>query len=247
MTALLERVGKPAGSGKSKDAWRPGPPQVNLLPPEIGADRAFARVKRLLLIALGGVLVVCGLMYVVAAARVTSAEDALLDANNRNVELLGEKAKYFPVTVVQQDLARSREVLEVGTSTEVLWAPYVNALTAILPADASFDDVTIESSTPMTELVAPTDALTVPGLARISFSGRALTLPNVTDLVDALNAMTGFNQATLTTAEVTGDEDSERYYTFSGTVQVTTDALAHRFAPVEEPADNDTADADGEK
>lgn len=222
-----------------KAAEKPGSvavgfPQINLLPPELRASRALARTKRLLGGALVLVLVFAAGIYGVAAVRAGASQSALTDANTTTASLLTEKSKYSEVTAVLQGVERAKTARIFATSTEVQWADYLQAISAVAPQQASIQTVTIESATPLAPMAAPIDVLSTVSLARITFTWRVLVSPDASAWLVALEGVPGLANPTITSVTVAGDDTTPVFYDVVCAVQVTDVALAKRFVAGQE-------------
>ncbi|WP_028046326.1 hypothetical protein [Cellulomonas sp. URHE0023] len=208
-------------------------PQVNLLPPEVRAARGLVNVKRWLAIALVIVVVGIGLVYAIALFAKGSAEDSLASEQARTDELQAEVAKYAEVPRVLANLARTEDALKLGTSTEIQWKTYLDAITAVLPADVSIDSFTVAQSTPWMAAAGTQDPLVTPGVANISFTVRASTLPDTAAWLDALDSIPNVSSPSMSMASLTADT-GEPYFAVTSTLQVDATAVVPRFADTKE-------------
>lgn len=220
-------------SARQQGFAQPLLPQVNLLPPEVRAARGLRVVKRWLAAAL--VLVVLALVAVTGLSflNVGRAEEALADAQDETVRLKAEEARYAEVPAVLEALSKTKEARAIGMSTEIQWKPYLDAITAVLPADVSFKTISLTSATPMQSPPLPSNPLQKPSIGTLMFTGRTSTLPDTSAWIDALNSVPGFSDAWVTTAKVAA-EDATIYYDVTSNVMITDAAYALRFAAVEE-------------
>lgn len=233
MTALGERLrtevgAKGARSGKA--APLPPFPQVNLLPPEFRAARALGALRRWLAVALVVVLLAMSGAYVLALHTKSAAEGALADANRTTADLQSKMTKYAEVPAVLADTTRAKQALSGGTGTEIMWKPYLDAITAVLPPNVSIDSFSLGGVSPLdAKSAASTDPLAVASAGSISFNGRSKTVPDTAAWLDALAGVPGFSQPWASSATVT-EENGKVFYTVAVTVNLTKDALAQRFA-----------------
>lgn len=232
MTMTLTRSAKADAGKKGGGTLVVGLPQVNLLPPEIRAARSLAVVKRWLGLALVVVLVVLALVYVGSTFVRSTAEAELADAQAETTRLQKEEAKYAEVPQVLGSIKLTTDARLAGTTTEVLWEPYMDALTAVLPADVSIEAITVTAATPLDGPLAPSDPLQAPSVGSISFQGRSTTIPNTAAWVEALATVPGFSDPWVSSVSVT-DEDGSVFYTVSSTVQLSDAVFAHRFVATE--------------
>ena len=111
----------------------PSLPQVNLLPPHVSAKRKLAVVRVWLALAL---LIVVLLTILAAAATLwekQSAASQLADIQATNDALLHEQTKYAEAPKALRALKARESARSVAMSTEVLWSPYLAAISAATP------------------------------------------------------------------------------------------------------------------
>jgi Tfp pilus assembly protein PilN len=224
MTALTDRPRTRGGS-----AFVAGQPQVNLLPPEVRAARGLKTVKRLLVMALVLVVLLCAASWVFARNDKSNAADGLSAAQAKTAQLKTEENKYAEVPQVLGLLASATKARALGTSTEVLWSPYYQAITAVLPAGVSLVTLQVTPITPVTGPPAAGSPLQAPSVGQIQFTGRSKTLPDTAAWIDALNSVPGLGDAWVSTALIQGDSATASYYNVTAAVQVRQSAFAHRF------------------
>lgn len=221
---------KPAVRGSGPALGAPTSPQVNLLPPEVKAARGLVNTKRWLAIGIVIVLVLIGLVYAFAVLARSAAENELATEQAQTVRLQAEVDKYAEVPLVLSNLDRTQRALALGTSTEVMWKGYLDAITAVLPAGVSIDSFAVSQVTPWTPAPPAQDLLAAPAAGMISFTARTATLPDNAAWLDALATVPNLSNPTFSAAAVTA-QDSDPYYAVTATVQVQPGAFALRFAP----------------
>jgi hypothetical protein len=225
MTTLTDRPRNKNGSG-----FVAGQPQVNLLPPEVRAARGLKTVKRLLVMALVLVVLLCGATVVFARNDKATAAAGLTTAQDKTTQLKAQEKKYADVPRVLGLLDNTTRARSIGMSTEVLWTPYYQAITAVLPQDVSFDTLQVTEADPMTAAPPPSTPLQAPSIGKIQFTARSKTLPDTAAWIDALNSIPGFGDAWVSSAQAqSGTSANDVYYNVTATVQVRNAALAHRF------------------
>lgn len=227
MTAMLERQGRTKQS--SKTALSGGLPQVNLLPPEIRAARSLRVAKRYLVLLLAAVALACALGYVGALLSRSDANALLSEAQSRTAQLQTEQNKYAEVPTITSALTQSENAASATMGDEVLWAPYLSAFTAVLPAGVTVDTVAITALAD-TETDGTSSASATDQLASFAFTVRSPSVPDTAALLDALSSVTGFTDPFVQTVSFTANQSGgASYYSVSGTVTVTSAALSHRF------------------
>jgi hypothetical protein len=202
--------------------------QVNLLPPEVRAARGLKKTKQWLLISLVVTLLVAVGGWGLALISSVSAATDLVQAQDETTRLQTEQAKYAEVPQVLGALEQTKTSRTVGMSTEVQWKPYLDALSAVLPANVSIDNFQFTGATPVVPPTLPSNPLQDPSVGQILFTVRASVIPDTAAWIDAMNSVPGFSDAFVSSAAVTED-DTGIYYNMSGSVQVTDVAYSHRF------------------
>lgn len=240
MSSLLERPLKSGRDKKAPPSILTGLPQVNLLPPEVRAARGLQSIKRWLVIALLVVVALCALVWLYAQSVAANAKSDLETAQAETVRLTQEQAKYAEVPKVKAQLADAERALAIGGATDVEWRQFFDAITAVLPDDVSIDTFGMTGATPMTAPELSTDPLQAPSVGQIAFGARSATVPDVAELVEALNSIPGFSDAFVTSVAVSEDEVSGAFYAIQATVQYSADTYSHRFDPADPAADAET-------
>lgn len=210
-------------------------PQVNLLPNEILVARGLKVLKRLLALA---VLAVIALLILAIAWMFLGEKNANSDldaAKAHTEELRIEEVKYAEVPLVMNALATAQGSRVLGMSTEVLWRPHLEAVTAVLPEGVSIAKYAMSGATPVTAAPALGNPLQQPSIDILNLTLRSLTLPTTADLIVALDSIPGLGDAWVSTAAVGEAEDGTIFYDVTASVQIRDSALANRFLP-EEPA-----------
>lgn len=202
-------------------------PQVDLLPPEVRQGRKLKRTKQLLAVALLAIVLLAVVGWVFAKFTLVAANRDVAAAQADTDKLTAEQAKYAGVPQIQSQLTATRNALSSATATEVLWKQYLEAFRAVTPPNVSYDEVHATLSSDPTATQAG-DPLQKPSVGQIVFTARAATLPDVAAWMDAVGQIPGLSDPWFTQAAVT-DDQGYVYYKVTGTVQVTSAALAHRF------------------
>lgn len=225
--------GRTAGGGRSSF---PALPQVNLLPPEIGAVRALNRTKRLLALVVVAVvaLVVLGWLFASQVAR--SAEDDLAAANATTQALLEEQRTYAPVTQVIEQIQRTKDARALGMDAEIDVAGYVGAMAATVPPGVTIAQVSYTGASPTVAAPVVGSSLAEPGLGLLTLEGRAPTLVDAVAWQRAIDDIPGLRDAWVDTVQVTGTE-SESYLVVTATAVVDRSAALHRFDQTQEASE----------
>lgn len=206
-------------------------PRVNLMPPEIEAERGFRKVK----VGLAAVtLAVAGLVaggFVLSAAAASAEQDKLAAEQQRTDGLASEQAEYAEVPLVLGQVESVQTAQATAMATDVLWYDYLGRLSASYPKDVWLRDMTVAMAAPAAAAPAATAAVpTTPTIGTITFSGTGLVHTDVAAWLDALDSIEGFHNASYSTANRT-ELDGRIVVDFTSTVEVGPEALSLRFEP----------------
>lgn len=204
-----------------------GEPRVDLLPPELLAQRkAAGNLRRLGLgVALVALLVIGGVGL--ATIQSLRAQAGLSAEQFRTQALLAQQKKYIEVRKVQVEVGSLQAAQEVGTSTEIDWKKYLTAVQATLPANVVLNVITIDSASPLAAYVQSTVPLQGSRVATLSFTAASPTLPEVPAWLDSLKSLSGYTDAS--PGSVTRDATTG-VYTVDITMHINEAAFSKRFA-----------------
>jgi len=222
---MTSNAAAPALEFALTSAW----PQVDLLPPEVRAGRRLKRAKRRLLLGVALILLAALAAYAATLFSAAAAQVALVEVQNETSRLTSEQAKYAEVPQVLGDIASAEQARQLGTSTEILWKPYLDAIRAVTPTGVSIGGLTVTTATPMQPAQLAANPLAASSLGQIAFTAKSLTVPDTSDWLDALDSVPGFADAWFS-AETLTEQEGVIYYEVAATVQVNDEALANRFA-----------------
>lgn len=203
-------------------------PQVNVMPPEVGAGRRLKRTKKLLAFVVTGVLALCALGYAGSLFLASAAATDLENVQQDTARLTAEQAKYAEVPQVLGAITKVETARRLGTATEIAWTPYLNAIRAVTPASVSLDSLAVSAADPLLQQPASTNVLAASSLGAITFTARSKTVINTSDWLDALDAVPGLADAWFS-AETLTEENGVSYFQVNATVQINSTALANRF------------------
>ncbi len=201
-------------------------PRVDLLPPEVRAERHARMVRNRLLLGVLLALVVMAGGTALATLQAVKAQSQLSAEQARGQAVLLQQQKYVEVRKVQAELKLIRAAEQVGTSTEIDWRKYLNAVQATLPANVVIDTVHIDSATPLAPYAQSTVPLQGARVATLSFTAKSATLPQVPAWLDALTALPGYADAS--PGSVTRDAGGS--YSVKITMHINGQAFTNRFA-----------------
>lgn len=214
------------GLAKAETLIIGGEARVDLLPPEVHAERRAKVVRRRLVL---GVLLTLALVAGGTAAASLDALQAQAQLSADQVKgqaLLLQQQKYVEVRKVQTEVKLIQAAEQVGTSTEIDWRKYLIAVQSTLPANVTIDTVKIDSATPLAPYAQSTVPLQGVRVATLSFTAKSATLPQVPAWLDALTTLPGFADAS--PGLVTRDRGGA--YSVNITMHIDQRAFTNRFA-----------------
>lgn len=210
-------------------------PRVNLLPPEIYGARAMGRLKRVLALALVGVILVAAGGYAGFAFLLSAQKSALADAENETIRLTQAQTEYAEVPTVLNRLQQLQDARRLGMSTETMWADYLGYVFSVLPGGTQIASLKVEGATPMLSPAIPADTLAPSSVSRLDMTAVSGTIPDVADWQDRLSTIPGFTDARVSLVTAGQDPETEAgRYEVVVSVLVTDAAYANRFLPTTE-------------
>jgi Tfp pilus assembly protein PilN len=239
--AAQEPAGPPPSlAHQARVEWAPVP-RVNLLPPEVLADRRFRRLQRQLA---GGVLamvVLCVVATLWAQSGVASAQEDLAATRAQGVALQRQQDKYAEAPKALAELDAARASRESALGTDVSWYLFLNDLAVNTPLGTELASVTI-SMTGKTESTPSTVPLTPSGLGQVRVTGKALKFTDVAAWLDAVNQVHGLTGPVLETAGKAAKDNGSgpgsgsgsssadaSTITYTSTAVIVPAALSHRY------------------
>ncbi|MFN2545479.1 MAG: PilN domain-containing protein [Actinomycetota bacterium] len=223
-------------------------PQVNLLPPETREQQVSRRKVGLVSLvgaALVGLLV---LFSLVQGAKVADLDDQLSSAQATNSALQTEASRLQQYETLRQSLSSRLALVQGALAGGLRWSHVMHDLSKALPDGVWLTGVTanmgasgaIPGTVPATTTTAP--AATVPAtttatgttpaapasgqiVASLTFTGFALDIPSVSDWLQSLETVDGWENAwASSTAQAQGGNTV--VYSFNSTVDITSEYLA---------------------
>ena len=181
--------------GKDTGITVGGAPRVDLLPPEVRAERRAAGLARR---AWAGVVVVAVVVAIGSGAALLqrmNAEDSLLMAQGETQSLLMQQLRYADVRKVQNDVTLIGAAQKVGGSTDIDWPTYLDKIQATLPVGVTIVSVALDQASPLAAYEQPTAALQGSRVATVTIQVTSPQLPSVTEILNGLATLPGFADA----------------------------------------------------
>ena len=202
-----------------------GEPRINLLPPEVAAQAADRALRRKLILATAGVLVLVLIGVGGAFVHATSSALRMVAALADTTDLLAEQSKYVAVRQVETQVETALAARAVGGWTEVDWQAYLQGIRAVLPADVGIDAVVVDSTSPLTAYPQPTGPLQEARVATLTVTMVSPGLPAVPQWLDALHSLPGM--ANVVAGSITAEDTGG--YTVVVAMHIDSDAFSGRF------------------
>lgn len=201
--------------------------QVDLLPPEVLAERRFSRARRWMVVSVVGTVLLTGGVYALAANDADQAAAELAVEQARTTELNQEAAQYAAVPAILASVDRAETALDTAMATDVEWYRYLSQLGTVTPEGVWFTTLTLTAAAPGVQ--AASDPLAPVDVAGdVTTVGRALTYGGVAAWMDQVESVTGLDHvlvgnATLSTATASATEPFVEF-------QVSTKLLAEAYS-----------------
>jgi Tfp pilus assembly protein PilN len=204
--------------------------RVDLLPPEVLADRRFKKTKGWLALSVVGALALSGGAFVWASADADAAAAELAVEQARTAELNAEAAQYAAVPAIIASVDRAETALETAMAADIEWYRYLSQMGAVTPDGVWFTTLTGTATPPSGAVAAVGDPLApVDSVADISTTGRALVYKDVATWMDALEGVTGYDHVLFSAATLDSDSASEPYVDFQVSAKVLPEAYSDRY------------------
>lgn len=205
--------------------------RVDLMPPEVLADRKFRKARGGMVLAVIGTVAVTGGVYWLAASDADRAAEALAAEQARTTELNAEAAQYAAVPAILAQVDRAETALDTAMATDIEWYRYVSQMGSVTPEGVWFTTMTLTAAAPGAvgpvggDPLAPVDAV-----GDVVTTGKALTYADVATWMDNVESISGYEHVLFTNAAQVDDETaSEPYVDFTVSVKVLPDALSNRY------------------
>jgi hypothetical protein len=203
-------------------------PRVDLLPPEVRAERKARSTRRSLGYAVLATLIVVVLAIGAAFAFNVAAQARMLVAQAQTATLLTQQQKFIDMRVVQAQVEVAQAAQQVGASTEIDWKDYLTRVQGTLPSNVAIDKLTVDSSTPLAIYTQSTAPLQGARVATVTFTASSATIPQVPTWLRSLATLPGYADVTPGTIDL---DTTTGLYKVNITMHVTDAAFDKRFQP----------------
>jgi hypothetical protein len=185
---------------------------VNLLPPEVLAARHVRVIRKLILSAVGVIVLIAALAYGYAYWQVHTASNELAAAEAQTAQLHSSQQKYSPVLVLQAETSHVKDELAGLTAADVDLPPLVAKVIALSPDPRQLSkvDVEVTAAAPPSTAASTTggtgslDTSGRPHIGTISVTGGAPSVAQVSAYVRRLDQLPGVVEVFPVTAQANG-------------------------------------------
>lgn len=172
-----------------------GAPRVDLLPPEVHANRRQRGTVRRVWAGVVVVAVAIGLVAGWATMERMSADQDLLAAQSETTTLLQQQGQFRDVRSTEAESALLGAAQQVGGSTEVNWSATLQSVRSKLPAGVDITGVTVDSASATESYAQSDDPLQGQRIATLTFDAKSAVLPSIPDWLSAVRTVPGFVDA----------------------------------------------------
>lgn len=234
----LPTTGEPAGNSfapatptapaMTRVDWAPVP-RVNLLPPEISANRQLRGTQRWLAAGVVATLLLGGAATAWAQRDADAAQNELTDAQSVTGDLNRQKAQYAEVPKINAQIDEAETLRASAMATHVRWYEYMNDLAQATPTEVTLTavNVTVAGAATAGAPAASNDPLAPAGIGAISFEATSTRWPDVAAWLESMNAVPGFANSYVSQVQREGGPGYP--VKFTGSVTITGDALSHDY------------------
>jgi Tfp pilus assembly protein PilN len=204
--------------------------RVDLLPPEVLADRRFRRARGWMVAGVVGTVALTGGVFWLASADADRAAEELATEQARTVELNAEAAQYAAVPAILASVDRAETALDTAMATDIEWYRYLSQVGVLAPEGVWFTNITMVSvpatGQPGNDPLAPVDAV-----GDVQTTGAALTYEDVATWMDSVQSVTGLDHVLFSNAGVNTEPSEEPFVEFLVTTKVLPEAYSDRYVP----------------
>jgi hypothetical protein len=205
-----------------------GLPRVDLLPPEVRAERRSGVVVRRAWMGVIGGAAVVAIAVGGATLRSMEAQDDLLASQSETQQLLLAQGKYTEVRDTKTEITLLSAAQAVAGATEIAWPSYLQQIQATLPVGVTVSTITIDQASPIADYAQSQTPLQGARIGTVTFTAQSQTLPSVPDWLDGLATLPGYTDATPGTVTL-----AEGVYEATVTMHIDQRAFSNRFALTE--------------
>lgn len=207
--------------------------RIDLLPAGYQERRRERRNLGLVVLAAMLVLLLVIGWWVLLGTQVNAEKDKLADAQRTNQTLQSQIAELSHFADLQTEVEAKRQALVTVMTGDVDWPAVMTEIAMVIPGEVWLTG--LSASAGMTEGASPVGTETAPirvsdqtPFGRISFQGKALSMPGVAKWLISLRNVREFAAIWLNTATV-GDTGGVTTVDFDSTLELSDRAASRRF------------------
>jgi hypothetical protein len=225
----MKTMDGPWSQGESMPGWGI---VADLTPPELIASRRMRVIRRLMIIGVATVLLLCAGGYALAILRHNDAESELASQQDRTTTLIAKQRRYSGVTVVRGSIAEVQDQLAGLMAGDVNVGALVGAVVTALPQDMTIDQLSVDIVTGTSSGSGSTNSGGVGSLdlshaahiGTVSMSGTGSRLTDLATYVNTLRTIPGVFEP-----YPQSNQTTEKGTTYSLQLTLTDALLTHRF------------------
>jgi hypothetical protein len=199
---------------------------ADLTPPEVVATRRLRVIRRLLVLAMAVIVVLCLCGYALAVLNKNSASNALARETDRTTSLQTDQLRYRNVTQLQGSLTQVQGQLAVLLGTDVSFSPVLKQIRASLLPGMTINQasITIVGAGAAANTADPFGNSEHPHIGAFTLTGTAVRINDVAAFVDKLAAIPGYANVSAPSSQ-----SSTHGVQYSITAAFTDQVLSHKF------------------
>ncbi|MDR6610626.1 hypothetical protein [Leifsonia sp. 1010] len=201
-------------------------PLVDLLPPEIRAERKASGVRRVLVYSVLGLVMLVVLAAGGATALAVSEQAGVSQAQADSTRLVQQQLAFRDAQLAQQRVELAQAAQKVAGATEVDWSSYFDKFQAATVPGVAVTGLRADSASPIALYEQSTSPLQGPRIASVTFTADTTSLDPVPAWLTALSAVPGV--VDVMTDDATQDPTSG-VYTVHVTAHLSSAAYDERF------------------
>ena len=197
------------------------PISADLLPSEILDNRRGRKVRRIVLIALAGLVVAIAAWYGEARYQSWVAGTAVVTAEENALQAQRQQRDFAELVATRAESQAINTQLGGLLATDLRWSELLSSLRAAAPPGV---EVTSAVGTLVEAGAEPADGATTEAVGKLTVTGTGTTKAGVAAYVDALAGVTGLGNPLLNSVT-----DQEGELQFTAQFEITTSALGGRY------------------
>jgi Tfp pilus assembly protein PilN len=194
---------------------------VDLTPPQLANARRVRTVRKLVVAALGLVVLACGAGYFVAGRDKASAQDDFAGVQVQTTQLNSRLAKYDTTVHIQSTVAAVRQQISMAMTGDVSTDELLTRIRAALPDGMTIGQasVTVSLASVAAGTTTGLDDTSHPRIGDVTISGTSNQLADVSSFVERLQQQSGVVDV-IPTSNAAGEDGVQYSITFGFTDQL---------------------------